>query len=294
MKHKLFTVLALMLIAGTLSAQNADVTSSNVGLGTLLVALNAILLLFVIFLLGSLSAAVQKLRKGGDPDKVQLSWWEKFAALKSEKSEDELRLDEDYDGIHELDNPTPPWFNFIFLTTIIVAVLYLLNYHVLKIGNLQVAEYNVAVAESKAEVDAYLKKSGNLIDENSVTQLNDAKSIKEGQVIFIEKCAVCHLADGGGVVGPNLADAYWIHGGDVKSIFKIIKYGVPAKGMISWQNTFSGKQMQLLSSFVMSLKGTTPATAKEPQGDLLVDAGVAIMAADSTIKVTEPAVPTAK
>jgi cytochrome c oxidase cbb3-type subunit 3 len=294
MKHKLFTVSALMLIAGTLSAQNAEAASSNVGLGTLLIALNAILLLFVIFLLGTLSAAIQKLRTGGDPNKIQLSWWDKFAALKSEKSEEELRLDEDFDGIHELDNPTPPWFNFIFYTTIIVAVLYLLNYHVFKIGNLQAAEYNVAVAESKADVDAYLKKSGNLLDENNVTQLTDDKMIKEGQAIFIEKCAVCHLADGGGVVGPNLTDAYWIHGGDVKSIFKTIKYGVPAKGMIAWQNTFSGKQIQLLTSFVMSLKGTTPAKAKEPQGELVSEGGAAAPAADTTIQVVEPVVTAAK
>lgn len=294
MKHKLFTVSALMLIAGTLSAQNAEAAGSNVGLGTILIVVNAILLLFVIFLLGSLSAAIQKLRTGGDPNKIQLSWWDKFAALKSEKTEEELKLDEDFDGIHELDNPTPPWFNFIFYTTIIVAILYLFNYHILKIGNLQTAEYEVAVAESKAEVDAYLKKSGNLIDENSVVQLTDAKGIADGQAMFIEKCAVCHLADGGGVVGPNLTDAYWIHGGDVKSIFKTIKYGVPAKGMISWQNTYSGKQMQQLASFIMSLKGTTPAKGKEPQGELLQEVGAAAPIADSTAKVAEPVVTAAK
>jgi cytochrome c oxidase cbb3-type subunit 3 len=208
----------------------------------------------------------------GETDKVQLSWWDKFVALKSDKTEEELRLDEDFDGIHELDNPTPPWFNFIFYTSILAAVLYLLNYHVLKFGSLQEAEYTAEVAQSKLEVDAYLKSSGNLIDENNVAFVLDKKLLADGQTLFAEKCAVCHLADGGGVVGPNLTDAYWINGGDIQSIFKTIKYGVPAKGMIAWQNTFSGKQMEALASYVKTLQGTTPAVGKEPQGELYKEA----------------------
>jgi len=293
MKHKLFTFSAILLLAGTLSAQNADITGANTGIGltSILIAVNAILLLFVIFLLGTLTTAVQKLRVAED-GKVQISWWEKFAALKTEKSEDELILEEDFDGIKELDNPTPPWYNFIFYITIVAAVLYLLNYHVFKIGSLQATEYTNAVAESKAEVDAYLKKSGNAIDENSVVLLTNKKDIDEGAVIFQEKCAVCHLADGGGLVGPNLTDSYWIHGGDIKSIFKTIKYGVPAKGMIAWQNALSGKQMQSLSAFIHTLKGTTPAQAKEPQGDLYVEAGVS--PDDSTIVVKGSEIQTAQ
>jgi len=280
-------------MAGSISAQTADAAGADTGIGltSILIAVNAVLLLFVIFLLGSLTSAIQKLR-GATDGKEQISWWEKFAALKAEKSEDELVLEEDFDGIKELDNPTPPWYNFIFYITIFVAILYLLNYHIFKIGSLQAAEYNTAVAESKAEVDAYLKKSGNAIDENSVVLLTDKKAIDEGSALFIEKCAVCHLADGGGLVGPNLTDNYWIHGGDVKSIFKTIKYGVPAKGMISWQNALSGKQIQSLASFIHTLKGTTPAKAKEPQGDLFTEGGAAPK--DSTVALKDTLVQTAQ
>lgn len=282
MKHKLFSVSALILMAGTISAQtaNAPVAEQNIiGLSSILIAVNVLLLVFVLFLLGTLTTAIQKLRTG-ETDKVQLSWWDRFAALKSDKTEEELRLDEDFDGIHELDNPTPPWFNFIFYTSIIAAVLYLLNYHVLKFGNLQEAEYTAEVAKSKVEVDAYLKASGNQVDENNVQFVSDKKLLAEGQVLYNEKCAVCHLADGGGVVGPNLTDAYWIHGGDIQSIFKTIKYGVPAKGMIAWQNAFSGKQMEALASYVKTLQGTKPAVGKEPQGELYNEAGA--VAADSS------------
>jgi cytochrome c oxidase cbb3-type subunit 3 len=274
MKQKLFYLSAFILLTGTISAQNLNAPAAEqniIGLSSILIAVNAILLLSVLFLLGTLTTAIQKLRTG-ETDKVQLSWWDKFVALKSDKTEEELRLDEDFDGIHELDNPTPPWFNFIFYTSILAAVLYLLNYHVLKFGSLQEAEYTAEVAQSKLEVDAYLKSSGNLIDENNVAFVLDKKLLADGQTLFAEKCAVCHLADGGGVVGPNLTDAYWINGGDIQSIFKTIKYGVPAKGMISWQNTFSGKQMEALASYVKTLQGTTPAVGKEPQGELYKEA----------------------
>lgn len=295
MKHKLFTLSALLLIAGSLSAQTADAAGADTSLSltSILIGVNAILLLFVIFLLGTLTTAVQKLRAGND-NKIQLSWWEKFAALKSEKPESELILDEDFDGIAELDNPTPPWFNFIFYTTIIVAALYLLNYHVLKIGNLQASEYTVEVKEAKASVDAYLKKTGNAIDENNVTLLTDKAALEEGKKIFeANTCVTCHKIDGGGLVGPNLTDDYWIHGGDIKSIFKTIKYGVTAKGMTAWQNAFTGKQIQAVASYVKSLKGTKPAEPKAPQGDLYTEGG-AVAAADSSAVVADTTIVTKK
>jgi cytochrome c oxidase cbb3-type subunit 3 len=284
MRNKIFITVAMFLVAGTIKAQTAEV-NDYVSLSTILIVVNALLLLTAIFLLLILSNAAQKLRSG-DNGKVNLTWWEKFAALKTEKSEEELELDEDYDGIKELDNPTPPWFNFIFYTTILVGILYILNYHVFKSGQLQDEEYTTEVAESKAEVAAYLAKAGNLIDENSVTLLTDKAALSNGEKMYQEKCAVCHVNDGGGAVGPNLTDAYWIHGGDVKSIFKTIKYGVVAKGMIAWQNTFNGKQMQELASYVKSLQGTTPAKSKEAQGVLEGEAVPATADSTTTIPAT--------
>ncbi len=286
MRNKISITLAMLMLAGTLGAQTTEVASTGPGLTTILIGVNAVLLLLAVFLLLTLSNAVQRLR-AGESGKVHLSWWDKFAALKTEKTEEELRLDEDFDGIYELDNPTPPWFNFIFYTTIIVGILYLLNYHVLKTGLLQEAEYTEEVEIGKAKTAAYLAKAGNLIDENNVTLLAEKADVEAGSKMYQEKCAVCHVNDGGGSVGPNLTDAYWIHGGDVKSIFKTIKYGVPAKGMISWQNTFNGKQMQQLASFVKTLQGTTPAKPKDPQGDLYNEGGAVVPAADSAAaKVT--------
>jgi cytochrome c oxidase cbb3-type subunit 3 len=285
MRNKISITLAMLLLAGKIGAQTAEAVNNGPGITTILIGVNAVLLLSAIFLLLKLSTAVQRLR-AGESGKVHLSWWDRFTALKTEKSEEELRLDEDFDGIYELDNPTPPWFNFIFYTTIIVAVLYLLNYHVLKTGLLQDAEYTEEVEIGKAKTAAYLAKAGNLIDESNVTLLAEKVDVEAGSKMYQEKCAVCHVNDGGGSVGPNLTDAYWIHGADLKSIFKTIKYGVPAKGMISWQNTFNGKQMQQLASYVKTLQGTTPAKPKNPQGDLYNESDAAVTADSVATKVT--------
>ncbi len=290
MKQKIVMLLALVLISGSLFAQNSSIDSQNPGYGitNILIFINALLLVFVVVLLFVLTSAVKKLRSGND-QKSTITWWDKFAALKSEKTEEELTIEEDYDGISELDNPPPPWFNFIFYTSILAAVIYMLNYHVLKFGKLQEAEYTSDVSESKIAVEAYLKKAGNLIDENSVVLLKDAKAIETGAKNFKEKCMVCHGEKGEGKIGlgPNFTDDYWLHGGDVKSIFKTIKYGVPAKGMIPWQNSLSGLQIQQLASFIKSLRGTNPPNAKEPQGILYKEDSITVKPAVDTLVVAK-------
>ncbi|MFY8020485.1 MAG: cbb3-type cytochrome c oxidase N-terminal domain-containing protein [Bacteroidia bacterium] len=281
MNKKYFSLAVFILLAGMTNAQDATKAATEpVSLSAVLIAVNLVLLVFLFLLLNILANAIKGLKNtDGRP---QLSWWDRFAAVKSEKTEEELILDEDFDGISELDNPTPPWFNFIFYTTIIVAVIYLFNYHYFKFSKLQDDEYKEQVAVANAEKEAYLKSAGNLIDENSVKLMTDEKSLTAGATLFKEKCAVCHGDAGEGKVGPNFTDDYWIHGGSVNDIFKTIKYGVPAKGMISWQNSLNGQQMQDLASFIKSLRGTKPANPKEAQGDLYVEGGAAAPAADST------------
>ena len=80
-------------------------------------------------------------------------------------------------------------------------------------------------------------------------------------------------ADGGGGIGPNLTDPYWLHGGDIKNVFSVVKYGVIAKGMVPWEDQLSPKEIQDVSSFILSLQGTSPAVAKDPQGELYTGDG---------------------
>ena len=128
-------------------------------------------------------------------------------------------------------------------------------------------EYNEEIAIASAEKEA-LMKTGALINEETVTVLTDASALQSGKAIYDANCIACHANDGGGIVGPNLTDQYWINGGGIKNIFKTIKNGVPAKGMISWQTQLNPNQIQQVASYILSLHGTTPVNPKEPQGEI--------------------------
>ena len=193
--------------------------------------------------------------------------WTKILGLRPISEEKDIKLDHEFDGIAELDNPTPAWFMWLFYVTIFFAVAYLLNYHVFSWGKLQDEEYVAEVAEANAAKQAYLANAANLIDENTVKEDLGASVVSAGQAIYNTNCVACHGDKGQGVVGPNLTDEFWLHGGKINSIFKTIKYGVPEKGMISWEKTLTPKQISEVSNYILSLKGTNPAGAKEPQGE---------------------------
>lgn len=184
------------------------------------------------------------------------------------EKEQEIMTDHEYDGIRELDNNLPPWWKYGFYLTIVVSIVYLLSYHVFQTSPLQLEEYQREMDIAALEKEAYLKSEAGNINENNVTLVTTADGINSGKNIYKDNCAACHGQAGEGTVGPNLTDEYWLHGGGVKNIFKTIKYGVPAKGMIAWQAQLTPVQIQQVSSFIVSLKGTNPPGAKEPQGDL--------------------------
>jgi cytochrome c oxidase cbb3-type subunit 3 len=195
------------------------------------------------------------------------------------EDEGTIMLDHDYDGIKELDNNLPPWWKWGFVLTIIVAVIYIVNYHITKSSPLQGEEYTLSVKKAEVEIAEYMKTSANNVDENSVKQLTEASDLAAGKDIFITTCAACHGRAGEGGVGPNMTDDYWIHGGGVKDIFKTIKYGWPDKGMKSWKDDYSPIQIAQLTSFIRTLRGTNPANPKEKQGELYMENA---MPSDST------------
>ena len=193
--------------------------------------------------------------------------------------EAEVATDHNYDGIIELDNSLPPWWVYMFYGTIIFAITYMIYFTYFD-GPTQQMEYDAEVAQAIQKKNEFLKKTAALVDETSVLILTDATALAKGKSGYITKCAACHGMNGEGLVGPNLTDDYWIHGGGIKDIFKTIKYGWPEKGMISWESQITPMEMQQISSFIITIKGTNPANPKAPQGIIYVEPA----AVDSTVK----------
>jgi cytochrome c oxidase cbb3-type subunit III len=201
--------------------------------------------------------------------------WEQSNALKPLEKEADLMLDHNYDGIRELDNHLPPWWKWLFYSTIGFAVVYLLMFHVFDSLPLQTQEYETEVAYANEQAQK-LKASNPVaaIDENNVEATTDAQALADGKQIFLNTCASCHRKDGGGDIGPNLTDEYWLHGGSIKEIFKVVRHGVQGTNMIAWEGVISPDKMKNVASYVLTLQGTNPANPKKPQGELLKPAPV--------------------
>ncbi|NCT94869.1 MAG: c-type cytochrome [Chitinophagaceae bacterium] len=235
------------------------------------IGLELVVLLWLLYHLKNLlanEAAVKATATVEAAEPAWKRWWYKANSFKSIKEEADIDLGHDYDGIRELDNRLPPWWLYGFYACIIFSVIYLWRYHVSHTAPLSGEELAISMEKAAAAKEEYLKKAANNVDENTVTYLADAGDLDAGKKLFVTSCAACHAADGGGMVGPNLTDNYWLHGGGMADVFKSIKYGWPEKGMKSWKDDFSPGQIAQIASYVKSLKGTKPATPKEAQGTL--------------------------
>lgn len=197
--------------------------------------------------------------------------WQRITGLHELSQEKDLMMDHAYDDISELNNPTPPWFMGLFYSTIAFAVIYLFIFHVIGSGDIMAKEYTEEMAIADQQREAYIKKVAGSINENTVTMVNDAKGIEAGKTVFGQYCVACHGVNAEGKVGPNLTDAYWLHGGSLKAVFHTITEGVPEKGMISWKKQLNPLQVQQVASYILTLQGSNPAGAKEPQGEKIAD-----------------------
>jgi cytochrome c oxidase cbb3-type subunit 3 len=263
-----------ILRIGELLAQEPAKSIWDISSGQdLFLVVMALLLLIGMLVIGIVALnLVFLLKKALGPEPVAKpsdtrSWWHRMLGLHSLSQEKDLIMEHAYDGIVELDNPTPPWFMGLFYGTIVTAVIYLLVFHVFGSGDIMVQEYTQEMAIADKQREEYIKKVAGSINEKTVSQLTDTKGIEAGKSLFAQNCTACHGVNAEGKVGPNLTDAFWLHGGNVKAIFRVITEGVPEKGMIAWKRQLNPLQVQQLASYILSLQGSNPAGAKEPQGE---------------------------
>lgn len=271
LKTILFTVFALIVFSAAAFAQTATTTTGPAGLDQNYIAAGTIIgiafMLFMVIYFGNIEGITV-----GAPKRAKA--WASLRQMLTRsvpiEKEKDIMMDHEFDGIRELDNTIPPWFNILFYGTIVIAFLYILNYHVFKMSGLSAEEYNDEMKVAAMQRDELIR-TGAFINENTVKLMTDDATITEGKTIFNTNCTVCHGPAGGGLIGPNLTDEFWIHGGGVVNVFKTIKYGVPVKGMISWQNQLNPKQMQAVTNYILTLKGTNPANGKQPEGTIYTD-----------------------
>ena len=283
--NKNATALAALLLMGSGSAMaqgndyNSLVQMDDTGFLSLLF-INVVLFFTFLYLTSKLNGLLKMLMQD-EHGRVPETFMDKINSMLTDavpvEKERSVEMDHEYDGIRELDNNLPPWWLWGFYFSIAFAIVYIVNYHITGNGKLQDEEYAIAMQEAEDAKAAMLATQDFVVDENNVEFLMDGESIEAGGKIFRLYCGPCHGENGGsmpGGVGPNLTDDYWIHGGSATDIFKTIKYGVPEKGMVSWEAQLNPLKIQQLTSFIKSIGGTNPPNAKEAQGELYIKVDV--------------------
>lgn len=176
-----------------------------------------------------------------------------------------------YDGIKEYDNPMPGWWVWLFWATAAFAVFYFVGITFFDV----IDTYEDDLAESRQELqmirEAYAEANPTFEASAEVlaAAVADPQQVEAGAALFAASCAACHGNAGQGLIGPNLTDAYWIHGGTPLDVYNIITKGVAEKGMPPWESALSAEERVALVAFIESLAGTEPPNAKEPQGELV-------------------------
>ncbi len=237
-----------------------------------LLTINIILMFVVIYLRSLFNQMVAMTKKEAELTTEQPIVSETFTKINTIltdavpiEEEHKILMDHEYDGIQELDNNLPPWWVWGFVACIIFAFVYLINYHVLGVSDLQIKAYEKEMEQAQKDIDAYLSKMAMNVDETNATLMTEKSDLAAGKTIFDNNCTICHKSKGEGDVGPNLTDKNWVYGYDVKDIFYSVKKGRPA-GMPEHASKLNPVQIQQVASYVLSLPSVK---GKEPQGDII-------------------------
>ncbi len=264
-KFSFISTFWFLLVFSTISFAGTEAT--DVGYGSVLKVTIAVTTFLIAFVLWLVLVYAESNDLEGEKIITPLSKFiHSLTQSVSIQEEDDIMLDHDFDGIKELDNKIPPWWNFLFYGAIVFAFIYMIQYHIIEDGNVQQSEYQQEMQAAALKLEL-LTKSGAMITEETVSVATDVATLAAGKEIFAKNCAACHGVNGEGLVGPNFTDEYWIHGGSIKNIFHTIAEGVPAKGMISWKSQLSPTQIQEVGSYILSLKGTNPPNQKAAEGE---------------------------
>jgi len=190
----------------------------------------------------------------------------------SEDTQNEIAQGEDrvihsVDGIEEYDNRLPRWWLYTLYGAIGFAVVYWYTYQVGRFADLPAAEYEAELDRAAALEEKKNAGAPPVTPEALVALSRDPAIVAQGKAIFASTCAQCHRADGGGNVGPNLTDEFWLHGGAPEKIMKTVSDGVAEKGMPAWRPQLGTRRVQAVTAFVITLRNTNVPQGKPPQGE---------------------------
>ena len=196
----------------------------------------------------------------------------------TDEEEEALILDHGFDGITELDNALPQWWLALFYMGVVFCGVYILAYSFTDFAH-PYDEYEEHNAKEEEKVAKWIK-ANDITIEGAVNKYTDPQAIEEGKRVFEQTCATCHTANGGGGIGPNLTDDYWInHNQDslFYNIYDIVYNGSPKNPQMRGfgkRKELTGLTIEKVASYVYYMNQEIPSVnvnegGAAPQGDLI-------------------------
>jgi cytochrome c oxidase cbb3-type subunit III len=185
----------------------------------------------------------------------------------SSRPEKDRILDHEYDGIREYDNPLPGWWVLVFYVSVAWAAGYALWWHAGPGVDARSARFAELDERLRAKAAASAGADFSAFEPEIRQVALSPDGLAAGASIFATRCLPCHGAAGEGIVGPNLTDDYVLHGWTLPEMYRVVSEGVPEKGMIAWKSLLSPAEMQQVTAYAASLRGTSPPNPKAPQGE---------------------------
>lgn len=174
----------------------------------------------------------------------------------------------EFDGICEYDNPTPGWWHALFIASIIFSFFYYVYYE----GNRDAATIWSQLDAAQAEETKRIFGAMGELQPDAATLImlmGDDKMMKVGAGMYQSACAACHAKDGGGINGVNLTDHHYKNATSIEDLFRVITEGAGSGAMPAWRNNYSQNERVLLASYIASLRGTSPATPRHAEGEVI-------------------------
>jgi len=169
--------------------------------------------------------------------------------------------------LEEYNNPMPKWWSWLFVITVIFALVYLALYPGLGsfkgvLGWTSVGQYNTERERMDATVHPmYAKYQG--MDVKALAA--DKQAMETGKRLYLTYCMQCHGADGRGAKGfPNLTDSDWLYGGEPEQIKQTIAEG--RMGVMPAHAQLGADTIKDLANYVRSLSGLPNDSVRAAKG----------------------------
>jgi len=179
---------------------------------------------------------------------------------------DDLVVGHSYDGIQEYDNPTPGWWNWIFIASVVMAPFYVMWFHSPTVDRDLAGQYERAFAKN---LQLQFGEIGELepTQANLLKYMDDKKWLTVGQVTFSTYCVSCHGRQAEGVSAPNLTDEYYKNVKEITDIAKVITNGANNGAMPAWGNRLHPNEVVLTAAYVASLRGKNESSTRAAEGN---------------------------